>query len=79
MLSTESQLNCILIILCIYEVKKSISCLKCHLLGFPLWVRGLRTQESLHKNAGLIPGLIWWVKYPVLLQAAIWATDVAWI
>ena len=51
MLSTESQLNCILIILCIYEVKKSISCLKCH-----FWscvenglncIRGVKIRKSL--------------------------------
>ena len=46
---------------------------------FPLWLSGLRTQHSLHENAGLIPGLTQWVKNPALPQAVAWVTDVAWI
>ena len=32
-----------------------------------LWLSGLRTQHSLCKDMGLIPGLAQWVKDPVLL------------
>ena len=29
---------------------------------FPLWLSGLRTQHSVHEDAGLIPGLIQWLR-----------------
>ena len=29
---------------------------------FLLWLRGLRIQQSVHKDAGLIPGLTQWAK-----------------
>ena len=36
---------------------------------FPLWLSGLRTQHSVHKDVDSIPGLTQWVKDPALLQA----------
>ena len=48
------------------------------LLGIELWLIRLRTQRSLHENAGLIPGLIQWIKDLVLLQAVVQVTDSIW-
>ena len=39
-------------------------------LEFPWWLSGLRTRSSLLEDAGSTPGPSWWVKYPVLPQAA---------
>ena len=39
-------------------------------MEFPLWLRGLIIWHSVHKDVGSIPGLIQWVKDPVLLEAA---------
>ena len=44
---------------------------------FPLWLRGLRTQHSLCKDANLIPGFAQWVKPLVLPQAAAQVKDMA--
>ena len=38
---------------------------------FPLWTRGLGTQHSVPKDAGLTPDLTQWVKDPALLQAVV--------
>ena len=38
-------------------------------MEFLLWLSGLRAQHSVHEDEGLIPGLIWWIKDPALLQA----------
>ena len=35
---------------------------------FPLWLSRLRTQHTVHEDAGLIPGLSQWVKDLVLPQ-----------
>ena len=40
------------------------------------WVKNL---ASIHEDAGLISGLTRWVKDLVLLQAAAWVTEAAWI
>ena len=37
---------------------------------FQLWLSRLRTQQSIHECAGLIPVLSWWVKDLALPQAA---------
>ena len=34
---------------------------------FPLWLSRVRTQQSLHEDAGLIPGLTQWVKDPAVM------------
>ena len=39
-------------------------------LEFPLWLSGLRTQHSVHKDAGLVPRLAQWVKDLELPPAA---------
>ena len=45
--------------------------MKTHILEFLLWLSGLRTQHSVHKDADSIPGLTQWFKDPALLQAVI--------
>ena len=39
----------------------------------------VKNPHSIHEVAGLVPGLIQWVKDLVLLQAAAQAADAAWI
>ena len=46
------------------------------MMGFPLWLIRLRTQNCVHEDVGLIPGLFQWVKDLALLKAV---TDVVWI
>ena len=42
-----------------------------------MWLSGLGTWLSVHKDVGSIPGLTQWVKYPALLQAASEVADAA--
>ena len=44
---------------------------------FLLWLRRLRTHNSLHEDKGLIPGLIQWVKDLALPKAEVWVTNEA--
>ena len=40
---------------------------------------GVKNLTSIHAGAGLIPGLTWWVKEPVLPQDVAKMSHVAWI
>ena len=44
---------------------------KQQMLEFLLWLSGLRTQHSGHEDAGLIHGLVQWVKDMASLQAVV--------
>ena len=39
-------------------------------MEFPLWITGLRKQDSVHEDAGSISDLSQWIKALTLLQAA---------
>ena len=57
--------------------KMNVLQLKFPLLEFLLWLSGLRTQHSVHTDAGLIPGLAQWDKNLALLQTVAEVTDAA--
>ena len=40
-------------------------------MGVPLVAQQVKDPTSIHEDAGMIPGLIQWVKGPVLPQAAV--------
>ena len=42
-----------------------------------MWLSGLKTQHSIHEDAGLIPGLTQWVEDLTLLQAVAQVADSA--
>ena len=46
-------------------------------MEFLLWLSGLRIQQCVYEDVGLIPSLTQWVKDLKLLQAAAWVTDTA--
>ena len=48
-------------------------------MEFPLWLTGLRSQHSVHEDAGSVCGLTRWVKALALPQTAAQITDAAWI
>ena len=43
-----------------------------------MWLRGLRTQHSVHEDMGSIPDLTQWVKDLVLLQTAAPIQPLSW-
>ena len=42
-----------------------------------MWLRGLGTQHSVPEDVALMPHLTQWVKDVMLLEAAVWVTDMA--
>jgi len=44
---------------------------KLKIRDFPLWLRGLETQHSVHEDVGLLSGLAQWVKGLALPQAVV--------
>ena len=45
----------------------------------PVVAQWAKNPTSFHEDAGLIPGLVPWLKDPALLQAAVQVLDAAWI
>ena len=48
-------------------------------MGVPVMAQWVKNRTSILEDVGSIPGLAQWIKELVLLQAAMWFADVAWI